>query len=114
MDFATRNQKPKADPGKRAQKDASQPFPGGGTYPKPKNFAERLMNVLENSVVSDIVFWYGAQNFVAIHLKRIKSSSVLDTHFQGIRYTAFMRNLSRWYVLAFSNHWYCQLQAVVL
>ena len=70
-----------------------------GTYPKPKNFAERMMNVLENNVDSKVITWYeGEEDLIAINTKFLKTSDILDTNFQGIRYAAFVRNLSRWYV----------------
>ena len=70
--------------------------PSKGTYPKPKNFAERMMNVLENSVNTDVIAWHGEDDLVAINTKALKQSDILDDRFQGIRYAAFVRNLSRW------------------
>ena len=99
--------------------------PSKGTYPKPKNFAgtclkrrlgialrvaalfrwdisclcvaiERMMNVLENGVYPDVISWYGEEDLVSVSIKGVKQSDILDDRFQGIRYAAFVRNLSRW------------------
>ncbi|CAB9517967.1 expressed unknown protein [Seminavis robusta] len=70
--------------------------PSVGTYPKPKNFAERMMNVLENNVDPKVVKWHGEEDLIAINTKSLKTSEILDDRFQGIRYAAFIRNLSRW------------------
>ena len=73
--------------------------PSKGTYPKPKNFAERMMNVLENQVDPKVIDWHGNGDWVVVNVSAIKSSDILETRFQGIRYPAFIRNLSRWYVI---------------
>lgn len=72
--------------------------PSSGTYPKPKNFAERMMNALENECGLDVISWYehGKENLIAINSKTLKNSDILNANFQGIRYAAFVRNLSRW------------------
>jgi HSF-type DNA-binding len=70
--------------------------PTKGTYPKPKNFAERMMNVLENNVAPEVVKWHGDDDRIAIDTKALKTSNILDGRFQGIKYAAFVRNLSRW------------------
>ena len=71
-----------------------------GTYPNPKNFAERMMNALENGVDHNIISWlrHDNEDLVAINLQLLKNSDVLKIYFQGARYAAFVRNLSRWYV----------------
>jgi len=69
----------------------------GGSYPHPTNFPERLMHILENSIAHDAVWWLGVDgDTVAIHSKNIKESPILNSHFQGNRYTSFIRNLNRW------------------
>ena len=70
--------------------------PSKGTYPKPKNFAERMMNCLENSVNTDVISWYGSNDLISVNIKGVKTSDILDDRFQGIKYAAFVRNLSRW------------------
>ena len=72
---------------------------GGGTYPNPGNFAERLMHVLENEIAKDSLWWLGEQGeAVAVHPEKIQDSPVLQSHFQGNRYSSFIRNLNRWLV----------------
>lgn len=86
--------------GSRASSNSGTAVNSKGTYPKPKNFAERMMNALENDVDPNIISWLKSNNddLVAINLKALKNSNVLETYFQGVRYAAFARNLSRWYV----------------
>lgn len=69
---------------------------GKGTYPSPNNFAERLMHVLENGIATDSIYWLGEGESIAVHMKNIKTSPVLDSHFQGNQYSSFIRNLNRW------------------
>lgn len=78
---------------------------GKGTYPKPKNFAERMMNALETKADPEVISWLadsdGGDNkddadLISINTKVLKDSEILETNFQGIRYAAFVRNLSRW------------------
>lgn len=83
----------KIDKGAAAKKKSG---PSKGTYPKPKNFAERMMNVLENDVYPDVVSWYGEDDLVSVSIKGVKQTDILDDRFQGIKYAAFVRNLSRW------------------
>jgi HSF-type DNA-binding len=80
----------------KKKESSSDAAPSKGTYPKPKNFAERMMNVLENNVDPDVVKWHGDDDRIAINTKTLRSSDILDDRFQGIRYAAFIRNLSRW------------------
>ena len=54
------------------------------------------MNVLENGVYPDVISWYGEEDLVSVSIKGVKQSDILDDRFQGIRYAAFVRNLSRW------------------
>ncbi|CAB9517975.1 expressed unknown protein [Seminavis robusta] len=71
--------------------------PAGGTYPRPTNFGEKLMHVLENGIAQDCISWHGETcERIAIHLPNLKKSSVLNTNFQGNRYSSFVRNLNRW------------------
>ena len=66
-------------------------------YPHPSNFPERLMHVLENDIATDCIWWLGEKgDTIAIHPGNIKKGSLLDAHFQGNRYTSFVRNLNRW------------------
>lgn len=81
----------------KASPEANKPrAPSKGTYPKPKNFAERMMNVLENAVSPDIISWHGEEDLVSIDTRALKQSDLLNERFQGIKYAAFVRNLSRW------------------
>ena len=70
----------------------------GGAYPNPSNFAERLMHVLDNEIAKESIWWLGKGEAIAVHPEKIKASPVLASHFQGNRYTSFIRNLNRWYV----------------
>lgn len=70
----------------------------GGAYPNPSNFAERLMHVLDNEIAKESLWWLGNGEAIAVHPEKIKESPVLASHFQGNRYTSFIRNLNRWCV----------------
>ena len=71
--------------------------PSPNSYPNPSNFPERLMHVLQNKIEPECIWWLGEKgDAVAIHADHIKAGSLLDTHFQGNRYTSFVRNLNRW------------------
>lgn len=95
------------DEGQSQAASATTPATGNitskGTYPRPKNFAERIMNVLENEVDPDVIRWLGEKDLISINTRLVKSTDILATRFQGIRYAAFVRNLSRWYVLFFEE-----------
>jgi HSF-type DNA-binding len=66
-------------------------------YPNPKNFAERLMNVLERGIAPDCIWWVdeGIRG-VAIQPKKLKKGTLLQTHFSGNKYSAFLRSFNRW------------------
>lgn len=69
---------------------------GGGTYPNPGSFSERLMHVLENEITPESLWWLGEGEAIAIHPEKIEASGVLVNQFQGNRYSSFIRNLNRW------------------
>ena len=64
------------------------------------------MNALENNADPEVISWLndgggdagGDADLISINTKALKESKILQTNFQGIRYAAFVRNLSRWYV----------------
>ncbi|CAB9505791.1 HSF-type DNA-binding [Seminavis robusta] len=66
------------------------------TYPQPRNFAERLMWVLESNAAPDTIWWEEDGQAVALHVDNLKTGDVLNQHFQGIKYKFFIRNFSRW------------------
>jgi HSF-type DNA-binding len=63
---------------------------------KAKNFAERLMHVLEHKIGSDTVWWVGEGKAVAIHARNLKESDLLSQHFRVKDYSVFIRNCNRW------------------
>jgi hypothetical protein len=63
----------------------------GGTYLNPENFAERLMHALENGIASDCLWWLGEGKAIGIHPEKLKKNAVLNSHFQGNRYSSFVR-----------------------
>ena len=69
---------------------------GSGAFPNPNNFPERLFHVLENNIASESLWWLGEGEAVAVHPDKIQESPVLTSHFQGNRYSSFVRNLNRW------------------
>ena len=66
------------------------------THPNPKNFAERLMFALEKGMGSEVISWAGEGMAVAIHPKKLKKDSILESHFRVKNYGAFIRNCNRW------------------
>ena len=67
-----------------------------GAYPNPSNFAERLLHVLDNEIAQDALWWLGDGEAIAIHPEHLQASAVFERHFQGNRYTSFIRNLNGW------------------
>lgn len=75
----------------------SRPLPGGQpTYPRPKNFPQRLMLVMESEAASNAIWWEEDGQTVALRVHHLKNGPVLGQHFQGIRYKFFIRYFSRW------------------
>ncbi|CAB9531645.1 HSF-type DNA-binding [Seminavis robusta] len=66
------------------------------SFPAPKNFAERLMNVLESDIDTEAIWWDGETKSVALQPKKLKKGTILHTHFSGNKYSAFLRNFNRW------------------
>ena len=66
---------------------------------KAKNFAERLMHVLQGQIGTDTVWWVGEGKAVAIHTRNLKDGDMLTQHFRVKDYGVFIRNCNRWYVL---------------
>lgn len=87
---------PPGEPAAAAAAVASSGRKPGGAYPDPSNFAERLMHVLDNEIAKESLWWLGKGEAIAVHPEKIKASPVLASHFQGNRYTSFVRNLNRW------------------
>ena len=55
------------------------------------------MNVLERKVASDCIWWVGEGiNGVALQPKKLKKGTLLQTHFSGNQYSAFLRSFNRW------------------
>ena len=77
-------------------KGSSSDDEAGVTHPNPKNFAERLMFALEKGMGADVIKWAGDGRAVAIHPKKLKKDTVLETHFRVKNYGAFIRNCNRW------------------
>lgn len=76
---------------------AGAPSGEGAKFPHPKNFAERLMNVLQRGIASDSIWWVGGDvNGVALRPKKLKKGTLLQTHFSGNQYSAFLRSFNRW------------------
>ena len=65
------------------------------TYPKPRNFAERLMYVLETGAASDALWWVEGKA-VALHQKRLKKGTAMKDFFNVKEYSGFIRNCNRW------------------
>lgn len=72
-------------------------------YRKAKNFAERLMIVLQDELAKDSLWWVGNGMGVAIHKKNLKRSPILKSHFNIGDFIVFSRNLNRWYVCSFAK-----------
>lgn len=66
------------------------------TFPNPSNFPQRLMNILDSGIAPDAIWWVGDGDEFAIHPGNVQSSTLLVDHFQGNRYSSFVRNLNRW------------------
>lgn len=66
------------------------------SYPKPKNFAERLMGAMESGEVTDSIWWAGNGTLVAFYPKKIKNGETLETHLRLKNYNSFIRSLNRW------------------
>lgn len=73
----------------------SQPA-AGGAFPTPNSFPEKLFHVLENSIAPESLWWLGEGEALAVHPHKIQTSPVLESYFQGNRYSSFIRNLNRW------------------
>jgi hypothetical protein len=70
------------------------------TYSKPRNFAERLMSVLQSGVGADYVWWAGEGKAIALHVKNLKQGGLLQKYFRTSQYSVFIRNCNRWCVYA--------------
>lgn len=81
----------------------AQPAENQLTYPKPRNFAERLMFVLESGLATDCLFWAGNGEAVALHSKNLKKGTCIKDYFNVKDYSGFIRNCNRWYVFC----WVC-------
>jgi len=68
------------------------------TYTKPKNFAERLMTVLQSEVCLDSLYWVANGKAVGLIPKHLKKGTILKDHFNVKDYSGFIRNCNRWYV----------------
>lgn len=66
------------------------------SYPKPKNFAERMMNALETGVAADSITWTGGGKAIALKTKSLKEHPTLTTYFKAKDYSGFIRNCNRW------------------
>lgn len=66
------------------------------SYPKPKNFAERLMNALERDIASESVWWVGEGKAIALHPNNLKKCPELTEYFKAKDYSGFIRNCNRW------------------
>lgn len=66
------------------------------SYPKPKNFAERLMNALERDIASESVWWVGEGKAIALHPNSLKKCPELTEYFKAKDYSGFIRNCNRW------------------
>jgi tRNA pseudouridine-54 N-methylase len=63
---------------------------------KAKNFAERLMHVLQDGIGKDTVWWVGEGKALAIHTRNLKEGDLLSEHFRVKDYSVFIRNCNRW------------------
>jgi hypothetical protein len=79
-----------------SKKDDSQQLTIKLSYPKPKNFAERLMNAVERGIASDSVWWVGGGKAVALHPNNLKNCPELTQYFKAKDYSGFIRNCNRW------------------
>ena len=73
------------------------------SFANPKNFAERLMNVLDSGVISDCIWWATDGMAVALHPKKLRKGTVLQDHFSSSSYSGFLRNFNRWCVFLLNN-----------
>jgi HSF-type DNA-binding len=79
--------KPKAS--KKKRKD-------GNPHRKPKNFAERLMRVLQDGIGQDTIWWVGDGKAIGIHSRNLRRGDMLSEHFNVKDYSVFIRNCNRW------------------
>lgn len=63
-----------------------------------QTFPQRLMEMLDNQVVPDAMWW--AEGGKAFALDLSKFEDVLHNHFQATKYASFTRKLNKWYVQA--------------
>lgn len=84
---SSEDKKPKPTPAKEA---------GEMPYKKCKNFAERLMRVLNLGIGSDTIWWIGEGKAVAIHTRNLKAGTLLADEFKVKDYSVFIRNCNRW------------------
>lgn len=82
---SSEDKKPKA---KKAKAD--------NTQRKPKNFAERLMRVLQNGIGQDTLWWVGDGKAIGIHSRNLRRGDMLSEHFNVKDYSVFIRNCNRW------------------
>jgi HSF-type DNA-binding len=67
-----------------------------GAEPIAQTFPQRLMEMLENEVAPDSMWWTEDGKAFAMDLK--KFGDVLHHHFQATKYASFTRKLNKWYV----------------
>jgi hypothetical protein len=60
-------------------------------------FPERLMELLEEKMEPEALWWLGESDCFCIDPKRFPDQ-VLNKYFQGTKFESFTRKLNRWYV----------------
>jgi hypothetical protein len=85
----------------KAGPKASTPAPASkkqkrGTKKNSKNFAEKLMDVLQTGVAKEVIWWEGDGTIVALHVDKLKHGPTRDKYFDGVKYKFFIRKFSRW------------------
>jgi len=64
--------------------------------PKPKNFAERLLRLLNSGDSSSSIWWASDGTMVAFYPRNMKHEDILATQLKLKNYNSFIRNLNRW------------------
>ncbi|KAL7486445.1 hypothetical protein ACHAW6_012041 [Cyclotella cf. meneghiniana] len=74
----------------------SQAMPSKFDHDVPMTFPQKLMEILANSQISDIITWLPSGKGFIILQKRKFASEVMPLYFKHSKFTSFTRKLNRW------------------
>eukprot|EP00586_Coscinodiscus_wailesii_P022318 CAMPEP_0172509326 /NCGR_PEP_ID=MMETSP1066-20121228/219365_1 /TAXON_ID=671091 /ORGANISM="Coscinodiscus wailesii, Strain CCMP2513" /LENGTH=315 /DNA_ID=CAMNT_0013287747 /DNA_START=17 /DNA_END=964 /DNA_ORIENTATION=- len=66
------------------------------TLSAPMTFPQKLMEILSNEELSDIIAWLHHGRGFIVHQKKRFAAEVLPRYFRQVKYTSFTRKLNRW------------------